>query len=345
MDLTTSTPSPNFREGVEEINGKKGNMYTKTTLETQQLPEAVHLRKSPAKRLRIHLRKFGTSYLFLLPTLVLMALFMWYPLLKTFYASLFKWDGYGPLDLSNFVGLKNYLGLIQDVNFLNAGRNTLVWMLMYVVNSTLFGLVLALVLDSHIKGEVFFKILIYLPGTIALVLIGFIWTYIYFPSGPINQVMRAVGLGKFATAWLANKSTVLLAINIASTWVRTGFAMVIFLAGLKAISPELIEACKVDGGTRWQITRHVVLPLLRPAFTVVIGTSLMLSIAVFDEIAVMTQGGPGRASEVLSLYLYSKMFRDQLAGYASAIGIIMFLISALAGMMYVRQMVKREVEL
>jgi ABC-type sugar transport system permease subunit len=320
-------------------------MHTETTLKAQHLTRAVHIRRSPAKRPSFFLHKYGTAYLFLLPTLILMTLFMWYPLFNTFYASLFKWDGYAPLNLSNFAGLKNYLGLIQDVNFLNAGRNTLIWMLMYVVNSTLFGLVLALVLDAHIKGEVLFKILIYLPGTIALVLVGFIWTYIYFPSGPVNQVIRAVGLGKFATAWLANKSTVLLAINIASTWVRTGFAMVIFLAGLKAISPDLIEACKIDGGTQWQITRHVVLPLLRPAFTVVIGTSLMLSIAVFDEIAVMTQGGPGRASEVLSLYLYSKMFRDQLAGYASAIGIVMFIVSALAGMMYVRQMVKREVEL
>jgi multiple sugar transport system permease protein len=320
-------------------------MPTETTLKTQQLTKAGHMRKSPAKLILFFFKKYGQTYLFILPTLILMFLFMWYPLFKTFYASLFKWDGYAPLNLSNFVGLKNYLGLFQDVNFLNAVRNTVIWMGMYVINSTLFGLVLALVLDAHIKGEVFFKILIYLPGTIALVLVGFMWTYIYFPSGPVNQILRTVGLGKFAIAWLANKSTVLPAINIASTWVRTGFAMVIFLAGLKAISPDLIEACKIDGGTQWQITRHVILPLLRPAFTVVIGTSFMLSIAVFDEIAVMTQGGPGRASEVLSLFLYSKMFRDQLAGYASAIGIVMFLVSALLGMMYVRQMVKREVEL
>jgi raffinose/stachyose/melibiose transport system permease protein len=101
----------------------------------------------------------------------------------------------------------------------------------------------------RIKGG-FFKVLIYLPGTIALVLVGFIWTYIYFPTGPVNQVLRAVGLGNLATAWLADKDTVLPAVNIASTWVRTGFAMVVFLAGLKAIPTDLIEACKVDGGSR-----------------------------------------------------------------------------------------------
>jgi ABC-type sugar transport system permease subunit len=270
---------------------------------------------------------------------------MWYPLINTVYASLFNWDGYAPLNAENFVGLKNYIWLIHDENFLNAARNTLLWMAMYVTGSTFLGLVLAIILDSKIKGEAFFKALIYLPGTIALVLVGFIWTYIYFPSGPINQVLKAIGLGHMATAWLANKTTVLPAINIASTWVRTGFAMVVFLAGLKAIPVDLVEACKVDGGTRWQTIRYVVLPLLRPAFTVVIGTALMLSIAVFDEIAVMTQGGPGRSSEVLSLYLYSKTFRDQMAGVASAIGIVMFLFSALAGTMYVKQMIKKEVNL
>jgi multiple sugar transport system permease protein/raffinose/stachyose/melibiose transport system permease protein len=319
-------------------------MQTVTKLKTGQSGRVVGVRGDPVKQVLTFARKHGSAYLFLMPTLVLMAVFMWYPLFNTFYASLYQWDGFAALSQSNFIGFKNYLDLLQDVNFLNAARNTILWMLMYVFNSTLFGLVLALVLDSRIKGEILFKVLIYLPGTIAMVLVGFIWTYVYFPSGPINQVLRLAGLGKLATAWLANKSTVLVAINIASTWVRTGFAMVIFLAGLKGIAPDLIEACKVDGGTRWQITRHVVLPLLRPAFTVVIGTSLMLSIAVFDEIAVMTQGGPGRASEVLSLFLYSKMFRDQLAGSASAIGIVMFVISAFAGMMYVRQMVKREVE-
>lgn len=292
---------------------------------------------------RKQLRRYGMAYLFLLPSVLLLAIFMWYPLINAAYASLFQWDGIRSLSESTFVGLQNYATLTSDPFFLNAAKNTLYWMVMYVVNPTLLGLFLAIMLDARVRGEVLFKSVIYLPGTIALVLVGFIWTWIYFPQGPINQILQAIGLGQFSRAWLANKDTVLPAINIASTWVRTGFAMVVFLAGLRAIPPDLIEACKVDGGTRWQTTWYVVLPLLRPALTVVIGTSLMLSIAVFDEVYVMTQGGPGRASEVLSLYLYAKTFRDQMAGLASAIGIVMFVISALGGTLYVRQMIKEEV--
>jgi ABC-type sugar transport system permease subunit len=313
-----------------------------TTLSQAQVTQP---RANASRKISIFIRKHGFAYLFLLPSLILIATFMWYPLLKAFYASLFNWDGFQPLTAQNFAGLRNYLGLVQDENFLNAARNTAFWMIMYVINSTLLGLILAIALDARIKGEAFFKVIMYLPGTIALVLVGFIWTWIYFPAGPVNQVLRAVGLDAWSKAWLADKTTVLPAINIMSTWVRTGFAMVVFLAGLKAVPMDLIEASKVDGATRWQTLWNVVLPLLRPAFTVVIGTSLMLSIAVFDEVAVMTQGGPGRASEVLSLYLYSKTFRDQMAGVASAIGVVMFIVSALVGMMYVRQMIKGEVEL
>jgi len=290
-----------------------------------------------------YLRRRGGAYLFILPTVTLMAIFMWYPLVNAMYASLFQWDGIHPLSQSAFVGLRNYVHLIEDLVFLNAAKNTVLWMVMYVINPTLLGLFFAIVLDAHIHGEVFFKSVIYLPGTIALVLVGFIWTWIYFPEGPVNQVLQAIGLDNLCRAWLANKATVLPAINVASTWVRTGFAMVVFLAGLRGIPPDLIEACKVDGGTRGQTIWYVVLPLLRPAFTVVIGTSLMLSIAVFDEVYVMTQGGPGRASEVLSLYVYTKTFRDQMAGLASAVGVVMFIISSLGGTLYVRQMIRGEV--
>lgn len=288
------------------------------------------------------LRRYGVAYLFLLPTVILMAIFTWYPLAQAVYASLFRWDGIRPLSESTFVGLGNYLDLTVDPFFLNAAKNTLLWMAMYIINPTVLGLLVAIMVDSRVKGETFFKSVIYLPGTIALVLVGFIWTWIYFPQGPVNQVLQAIGLGHLSRAWLADKVTVLPAINIASTWVRTGFAMVVFLAGLRAIPPDLVEASKIDGASRWQTIWHVILPLLRPAFTVVIGTSLMLSIAVFDEVYVMTQGGPGRASEVLSLYLYAKTFRDQMAGLASAIGVVMFIVSALGGTLYVRQMIRRE---
>jgi ABC-type sugar transport system permease subunit len=166
----------------------------------------------------------------------------------------------------------------------------------------------------------------------------------YHPAGGlINQFFRSVGLDKLAQPWLASATLVLPAINVASSWVHTGFALVVFLAGLRSIPEELVEAATIDGANQWQIIRAILIPLLRPAFTVVLGWTLMLSVNVFDQINILTKGGPGRASEVLSIYLYVKAFLEHQAGMASAIGVIMFLLAALGGMIYVRQMIAGEV--
>jgi ABC-type sugar transport system permease subunit len=125
--------------------------------------------------------------------------------------------------------------------------------------------------------------------------------------------------------------------------VHVGFALVVFLAGLRSIPDELVEAATIDGASQRQIIRYILIPLLRPAFTVVLGWTLMLSVNVFDQINILTKGGPGRASEVLSIYLYVKTFLEHQAGMASAIGIIMFLLAAAGGILYVRQMISQEV--
>jgi ABC-type sugar transport system permease subunit len=290
-----------------------------------------------------YLGRWLPAYLLVLPTLVLVALFWWYPLLNVLYASLFKWDGLAPL--THFVGLANYRALIlEDRYFLNAVKNTLLWTAMYVTVPVAMGLVAALMLNARIKGENFFKGVIYFPSAISFAVVAFIWGWMYHPAGGlINQFLRSVGLGALAQPWLASDTLVLPAINVASSWVHTGFALVVFLAGLRGIPEELVEAATIDGASQWQIIRSILIPLLRPAFTVVLGWTLMLSVNVFDQINILTKGGPGRASEVLSIYLYVKAFLEHQAGVASAIGVIMFLLAALGGMIYVRQMVAGEV--
>lgn len=283
------------------------------------------------------------AYLLILPTLVLVALFWWYPLLNVLYASLFQWDGLGPLN--HFVGLANYRVLIlEDRYFWNAVKNTLVWTGMYVTIPVAMGLVAALMLSAHIKGENFFKGVIYFPSAISFAVVAFIWGWMYHPAGGlINQFLRSVGLEELAQPWLASATLVLPAINVASSWVHTGFALVVFLAGLRSIPGELVEAATIDGASQGQIIYRILIPLLRPAFTVVLGWTLMLSVNVFDQINILTKGGPGRASEVLSIYLYVKTFLEHQAGMASAIGIIMFLLAALGGVIYVREMIAGEV--
>jgi raffinose/stachyose/melibiose transport system permease protein len=283
------------------------------------------------------------GYLLLLPSVVLVALFWWYPLLEVLYASFFDWDGLSPLE--HFVGLANYRVLLfEDPYFWNAVKNTMIWSAMYVTVPVAIGLIAALMLNARIKGENLFKGILYLPSAISFAVVAFIWGWMYHPAGGlVNQMLRALNLGMLAQPWLASNVFVLPAINVASSWVHTGFALVVFLAGLRSIPDELIEAATIDGAGQWQVIRHILIPLLRPAFTVVLGWTLMLSVNVFDQINILTKGGPGRASEVLSIYLYVKTFLEHQAGMASAIGIVMFLLAAAGGILYVRQMISQEV--
>jgi ABC-type sugar transport system permease subunit len=278
----------------------------------------------------------------MLPSVALVAIFWWYPLVEVLYASLFDWDGLAPME--RFVGLANYHSLLlEDPYFWNAVKNTVVWSAMYVTVPVTLGLIAALMLNARIKGENFFKGIIYLPSAISFAVVAFIWGWMYHPAGGlINQLLRAVGLGALAQPWLASAPLVLPAINVASSWVHVGFALVVFLAGLRGIPDEFVEAAIIDGANQWQVIRHILIPLLRPAFTVVLGWTLMLSVNVFDQINILTKGGPGRASEVLSVYLYVKTFLEHQAGMASAIGIIMFLLAAVGGVVYVRQMISQE---
>jgi raffinose/stachyose/melibiose transport system permease protein len=282
------------------------------------------------------------AYLLVLPTVILVATFVWYPLLRVVQASLFQWDGVGPME--RFVGAGNYQRMfLDDQIFRNALRNTVLWGLMYTAIPTLIGLAVALLVDSKVRGEALFKGAIFTPWAISPVVVGFIWTQMYNPSsGLVNGVLHAVGLSGLAHPWLADGSLVLPAINMAASWVRTGFAMVIFLAALRGIPAELIEAARIDGAGLWQGLWHIVLPLLRPAFTVVIGTSLMLSVGAFDEVWVMTKGGPGFSSYLLSVYLYVSTFQTHQAGLGAAIGVVMFLLSSVGGFIYVRHMIRGE---
>jgi raffinose/stachyose/melibiose transport system permease protein len=299
-------------------------------------------RSGAAGALRSAVTRNMAAYLLVLPTVLLVATFVWYPLLRAMQASLYQWDGIGPMD--RFVGFGNYRRLfLEDPIFRNALRNTLLWAVMYTAIPTLIGLAVALLVDSNVKGEALFKGAIFIPWAISPVVVGFIWTQMYNPSsGLIDSVLRAIGLPGLARPWLADASLALPAINLAACWVRTGFAMIVFLAALRGVPSELLEAARIDGAGLWQGLWHIVLPLLRPAFTIVIGTSLMLSMGAFDEVWVMTKGGPGFSSYLLSVYLYISTFQTHEGGLGAAIGIVLFLLAGIGGFIYVRQMIRGE---
>ena len=258
------------------------------------------------------------------------------PLLSSFYYSFTNWNGFNPE--YKFVGLANYLKVFQDRYFELAIKNTLIWMVAAFVLPVVAGLAIALVLHERIRFANLYKSLFYLPICLSLAVIGQVWIWIYQPDwGLINTVLRSIGLEQFTLAWLANKYTALPSVIVAWSWQQVGLAMVIFLAGLTSIPPELTEAAKIDGATYWKSLRYVIIPLLAPATTVVVALSIINSLKSFDVVYMMTKGGPFHSSDTLAMFMFNESFKKYFMGYGSAIAVVLFLIAMVIIAFYFRQ--------
>lgn len=279
---------------------------------------------------------FWRVVLLALPLLVFGILVVW-PLLSSFYYSFTNWNGFNPN--MRFVGLDNFARIATDPLFLNAARNTVIWMVAAIVLPTGIGLVLALLIDSRVPGGNVFKAIFYLPICLSAVVVGQIWVWIYQPDwGLLNMAIGAVTGADPAIAWLAEPGSALISVIVAWSWQQTGLAMVIFLAGLTAIPSDLLEASQLDGATRWQRLRLVVLPLLTPATVVVVALSLINSLKGFDILYIMTGGGPFNRSDTLAMHMYNEAFKKYHMGYGSAISVVLFLVALSVIFFYFRQL-------
>jgi ABC-type sugar transport system permease subunit len=190
------------------------------------------------------------------------------------------------------------------------------------------GLPIAIALWSGVRFRLAFRAMYFLPVILPSVVIGIIWGWIYNPIfGVLNAMLEGVGLGGFAQGWLGNPDTALIAVLIAAIWSTFGMLVVFFLAGLEGIDLNLIDAAKVDGANAWQRTRHIILPGIAPIFTFVLTTTLVGAFSVFDIVYVLTKGGPGTATEVLAGYAYKMAFNRNLAGYGSAVSMVIAFVS------------------
>ncbi|NBD36120.1 MAG: ABC transporter permease subunit, partial [Chloroflexi bacterium] len=203
-----------------------------------------------------------TPYLFLIIPLAIYLLWVIGPMFYTFYLSLTKWDG---LTQPIFIGLRNYEKLFQDPVFYISLKNNLRWIVSFITIPVVLGLGLAVALNQSIPGAKFFKASFYSPMVLSLVVCGLIWSWMYHPAnGLINSVLRAVGLDSLAQGWLSDKNLVMWSIIVVAIWRQVGYVMILYLAGLQSIDPELIDASRVDGCTGFQSFRHIILPLLAP---------------------------------------------------------------------------------
>lgn len=259
------------------------------------------------------------------PALAVFALFTVYPLINGFVLSLTNWNGYSASRA--FVGVDNYLRMLSDPLVGQALVNTFIYGVGSTILQQIIGLALALALDRAVRGRNIARAIIYLPVLVSPVVMGTMY-YMFFAYnyGGLNDIV--VALGGERVAWLSEAGTAILIIVLVNSLQFVGISMVIYLAGLQSIPPVYYEASRVDGASAWQQFVSITLPLLRPALATSIVLNLIGGLKLFDVIRVMTGGGPGYATESMSTLISRFYFDNQSAGYASAVGIVLFLIIA-----------------
>ena len=295
-------------------------------------------------RRKSRLRQLRVASLFLLPALVIFTAFVIYPILGSLYYSLTDWDGLAPS--LHFVGLANFQQLLSDPTVFINVRNTLFFAAGVMVLQNGIALLLAVILDGFLRRLTFLRVLFLIPAMFSALAIGYTWSYIYSPVfGILNPFFSKIGLAAWQQDWLGNPHLTLASLIVTNSWEFMGLSMVIFLAGLQAVPAELYEAANIDGTSGWQRFRHITFPLIAPSVTINVVLTMIGSMKTFDLIFVMTNGGPGNASETLALRIYNEAFNLNHFGYATAVGIVMSLFILGLSVLNLRLLRKREVEL
>lgn len=263
------------------------------------------------------------AYSFLLPNFLGFLIFTLIPVVCAFALSFMEWDTANPMV---FVGFKNFVKLSTDETFKISFWNTIYYSVVSVPLTMILSLILAIILNNKIKGVGVFRAIFFFPYVTSLVAIAVVWNMLFHPTlGPINQVLMAMGI-KNPPGWTSSVEWAMPALIIVNIWRNAGYYMVMYLAGLQGIPKELYEAATVDGANGWQKFRKITLPMLTPTTFFV---SIMLTITcfkVFDIVQVMTDGGPGRSTNVLVYHIYNQAFLNFKFGYASAIAMVLFAI-------------------
>jgi raffinose/stachyose/melibiose transport system permease protein len=264
------------------------------------------------------------GYLYILPALLFYVAFVGVPFFHSVWFSFFDWDG---ISVGKWVGLQNYGDLIHDPEIRNAFLHSLILIVFYALLPVSIGLILAASLSRmHVRGLTVFRTILFLPQVVAAVVVGVIWRWVYAPTGPLNELLDVVGLGRLARAWLGDFSWALPAVGGVGTWVTYGFAMVLFIAGVQKIPMSLYDAAKVDGAGPIREFFAVTLPGLRYEIVVAMIITVIAALRSFDVIFVTTRGGPADSTNVPALTLYRRAFLEGDVGSAAAIGISLALV-------------------
>lgn len=263
--------------------------------------------------------------LFIAPALCLYALVVPYPLLKSIQYSFYQWNIVG---VPKYVGLKNYIRLFtSDYVFVTALKNTALFTIGSIITQIPLAFVLAVSLAKPTRLNKFFKSVYFIPCTISGAAVSLLWQFIYHPNmGILNSALNAIGLGRWTKTWLAEPKFALWAVVFSMAWQWFGYHMVIFITAMTSISPEIFEAAEVDGATGWKKIWYISYPLMKPFIKVSMILITTSSIKAFDNIYVLTGGGPANSSTVLALHMYNRAFRQLQFGYGAAIAVVLLVL-------------------
>lgn len=266
--------------------------------------------------------EYATAFLFILPSLFLLIYFVIVPTIRTVVISFHDWDGVNPN--MKYVGISNYQYVLNDPVFYQSLKNNFIWTIMHLVFACLFGFVLAYFISRIAYAKTLFRNILFMPNVIALSVSGIIWTLIFNPQmGILNGILDTLGLSSLKMNWLGDPNVTIYAISFASSWQAYGYYMTLFLAGLQNIDVDLYEASDLDGANKFAQLIHITIPGLQNVFSFVFSMGIINGLKGFSTVWVMTQGGPGTSSYLLTLYGYVKAFREQNYGQSMVSGIVL----------------------
>lgn len=274
-----------------------------------------------------------SAYAFLLPAGIIYVSVIVVPVFYSFFISLFRWNGIGAKE---FTGLDNYKNLFKaDPIFLTAMKNNLIWIILTILVTMTISLAFAVILNKQFAGRTFFRGFFYFPCVIAPIAVSIIWRWIYNPNiGFINQFFKAVGID-FSQSWISDPDLSIYAVFVAALWQAIGQPMILFLAGLQAVSVDVLEAATIDGASGSKKFLRITVPLLKESFVIVIATLIVSAMKVFDVVQGLTGGGPNNATQMLSTYMYSQTFSYNNVGTGTAIACIMVIMMLIVIVPYI----------
>jgi ABC-type sugar transport system permease subunit len=261
-----------------------------------------------------------TAWLLVLPAIVIIGTFVFYPMAQAFYLSFFRWNLFGD---PSYTGWDNYQALFNSEPFRYSLRNTALFTIGNLIGTYVLALGAALLVNNELRGIKFFRTVNVLPVVIPMVIAGLIWKWIYEPQYGLANTMLAL-FGQDGLNWLFDSSLALPSVLLVTIWKDFGIYMLVLLAGLQGIPRDLIEAAVLDRASWWQQLRHVILPQLRPASFFVVILVMFNSFKIFDQVWVMTEGGPGNATLTVVSFIYSRLFTN--VGIAAAASVLLFVL-------------------